>query len=303
MERVTVVIATRDRRDGLLRTLDHLAALPERPPLIVVDNGSTDGSAGAVRAAHPMADVVALGRNVGAPARNVGVRRAATPYVAFADDDSWWQPGSLAHAADLLDAHPRLGVIAARVLVGADDRLDSTSELMRASPLAPVAGVPGRPVLGFLACGAIVRRAPFLSVGGFDDLVFFLGEEALVAMDLTAAGWTVAYVDEVVAHHHPSRPGDPSARRRRQLRNELLTSWLRRPPMVVARRTARLAWESTRDGSARGALTEVALRAPLATRRRRRLPAHVEAMARQLESQQESSLAVVSAATSGVALL
>jgi hypothetical protein len=41
---VTVVIATRDRRDELLTTLGHLRALPERPPVIVVDNGSTDGS-------------------------------------------------------------------------------------------------------------------------------------------------------------------------------------------------------------------------------------------------------------------
>jgi GT2 family glycosyltransferase len=223
--------------------------------------------------------------------------------VAFADDDSWWQAGSLARAADLLDAHPRLGVIAARVLVGANERLDRTSELMRASPLPLVAGMPGCPVLGFLACGAVVRRGAFLDVGGFDDLLFFLGEEALVALDLTAAGWTVAYLDEVVAHHHPSPPSDATARRRRQLRNDLLTSWLRRPPWVVARRTARLARRSLSDRAARGALAEVALRAAAATRRRRRLPPHVEAMARQLESQQESSLAVVSFGRSGVPLL
>ncbi|MGW7357269.1 glycosyltransferase family 2 protein, partial [Streptomyces sp. NPDC054802] len=42
--RTSVVVITRDRRDQLLRTLDHLAALPERPVVIVVDNGSRGGT-------------------------------------------------------------------------------------------------------------------------------------------------------------------------------------------------------------------------------------------------------------------
>ena len=51
--RVSVVIATADRREQLLHTLARLMALPEQPPVIVVDNGSVDGSAAAVRAAFP----------------------------------------------------------------------------------------------------------------------------------------------------------------------------------------------------------------------------------------------------------
>lgn len=49
--RVTVVTATRNRGEELLRTLGRLTGLPERPPVIVVDNGSEDGSAEAARAA------------------------------------------------------------------------------------------------------------------------------------------------------------------------------------------------------------------------------------------------------------
>src|SRR5688572_23074610 len=41
---VTVVIATRNRRDSLATTLRHLRALPERPPVVVADNASTDGT-------------------------------------------------------------------------------------------------------------------------------------------------------------------------------------------------------------------------------------------------------------------
>ncbi|HEX2312720.1 MAG TPA: glycosyltransferase family 2 protein, partial [Thermomonospora sp.] len=110
-DRVTVVIATRDRRGELVRTLKTLTALPEEPAIVVVDNASADGTADAVRAEFPAVRVLRLPRNRGAVARTLGVRAAGTPYVAFSDDDSWWEPGALATAAKLFDEHPRLGLL------------------------------------------------------------------------------------------------------------------------------------------------------------------------------------------------
>lgn len=52
---------------------------------------------------------------------------------------------------------------------------------MAVSPLPAEAGLPGRPVLGFLACGAVVRKTAYLEVGGFSDFLFFIGEEGLLA--------------------------------------------------------------------------------------------------------------------------
>src|SRR4051794_32547822 len=93
--RVDVVIATRDRRTLLLRTLAELAALPENPHVIVVDNGSSDDTAAAVEAAHPEVELIRLTENAGAAGRTIGAERSQAPYVAFADDDSWWAPGAL----------------------------------------------------------------------------------------------------------------------------------------------------------------------------------------------------------------
>ena len=70
MSRVTVVVATRNRRGELLRTLGMLTRLPERPPVIVVDNGSADGSAEAAAQSFPGVEIVALARNAGTAARN-----------------------------------------------------------------------------------------------------------------------------------------------------------------------------------------------------------------------------------------
>ncbi len=232
VERVTVVVATRNRLRALARSL------PLHPrPVILVDNGSTDGTPGFVRRHFPDVHLVEAGANLGAPARNLGARLARTPYVAFADDDSWWAPGALDLAADVFDAHPRLALLGARVLVGPEERLDPVSQEMARSPLGVEDDLPGPGVLGFLACGAVVRRDAFLRAGGFDDVLFFFGEEERLALDLAAAGWGLSYVDGVVAHHHPSPSSrDPEARRALAVRNALLTAVLRRPWSVVARR-------------------------------------------------------------------
>ncbi|HEX6418807.1 MAG TPA: glycosyltransferase [Acidimicrobiales bacterium] len=274
--RVTIVVATRDRRSDLERSLPRHEA-----PVIVVDNASTDGSPAAARARRPDADVVELGRNHGATARNVGVARATTPYVAFADDDSWWAPGALDRAAAVLDAHPRLGLLAGRVLVGEAEALDPVSAAMAAAPIGREPDLPGPSVLGFVACGAVVRRRAFLAAGGFDDVVFFFGEEERLALDLAAAGWGLAYVPQVTAHHHPSPARDPAGRRALAVRNDLLVALLRRPWTVVGRRVA---GALRGGGAARAGLRAAVPRAPRALVRRRRLPARVEAARCRLEA-------------------
>jgi GT2 family glycosyltransferase len=274
-DRVTIVVATRNRRDDLQRSLPR-----HEVKVIVVDNASVDGTVAAVRERHPRVEVVELPANRGALARNVGVARADTPYVAFADDDSWWAPGALALAADVLDAYPRVAVLAARVLVGRSQRLDPVCAGMATAPLGISVEHPGPAVLGFMACGAVVRRDAFLACGGFDELVFFAGEEERVALDLAAAGWALAYVPAVVAHHHPSLVRDVARRRALVVRNAVLVAVLRRPWSVVAHRMI----GALRGGAAsRAGLRSALPRIPRAWARRQRLPDHVEAARQALD--------------------
>ncbi|MGW0463816.1 glycosyltransferase family 2 protein [Streptomyces sp. NPDC003027] len=282
-DRTTVVVITHNRRAQLLRSLDRLAALPERPAVVVVDNASTDGTARAVATHHPQATVLTPGRNLGAAGRNLGVHYARTPYVAFSDDDSWWEPGSLSRAADLMDRHERLGLIAGRVHVGPEGRPDPLNETLAASPLGLAADLPGPQVLGFLACAAVVRREAFLAVGGYHPLLFLGGEETLLAYDLVARGWGVCHCADIVAVHCPTggvRPGRPAL----QFRNAALTAWLRRPLPIALRHTRELAEKARRDPEVRAALRETLKRLPAALRERRPLPAAVEAAARRLDA-------------------
>src|SRR5260370_1182875 len=115
--RVSVVVITRDRADEAARTAALLTKLPEHPAVIVVDNGSTDGTPERVRALAPDAVVLEAGRNHGAAARNAGAAHALTPYVAFRDAASGWAPGALTRATALLDEHPCVGLVFARLLL------------------------------------------------------------------------------------------------------------------------------------------------------------------------------------------
>jgi len=275
---VSVVMMTRDRREQALRALAQLTALPEGPPIIVVDNGSADGTADAVRDTFPAVTVLSPKHNLGAAARTLGVCAAATPYVAFSDDDSWWAPGALRRAADHFDATPRLGLLAARLLVGPQEELDPVCPEMAESPLGQQQDLPGPSVLGFLACGAVVRRRAYLQVGGFHPVVFFCGEETVLAQDLAAAGWGLSYVDDVVAHHHPEAGPERGHRRRLQTRNALLSVWLRRPfPVALARTAKALRVE-------RSAVVDLARRLPAALAARQPLPVEVEHQVRCLEA-------------------
>ncbi len=273
---VTVVVISRNRRDDLMTSLPRHQA-----PVILVDNGSTDGTVAAVREVHPDVTVLALDRNEGARARTIGAARAGTPFVAFADDDSWWAPGDLARAVAIMRAHPRLALLNARIEVGPDREPDPICADMAASPLGTAPDLPGPSLLGFVACAALVRTEAFEAVGGFDPVVRFPGEEERLALDLAAAGWGLAYVDEVTVHHHPS-PSRESAHRRQVgiWRSRLLTALMRLPATDVAR----VAVGAARSG--RIGLTGL-LRAvpdvPAALARRRSLPPGVRAERRLLD--------------------
>jgi N-acetylglucosaminyl-diphospho-decaprenol L-rhamnosyltransferase len=275
--RMTVVVLTHDRISEVSRTLERLLDLREDAAIIVVDNGSSDGTSEILARRFPSVRIMTLGANVGAAGRNAGIRASETPYVALCDDDTWWAPGSLARAADVLDAHPKVAVVTGRVLVGPDEREDPTCAQMANSPLPAESGLPGKPVLGFLAGASMIRRRAFLDVGGFEARFFLGGEESLVAADLAAAGRQMLYMRDVVVHHYPSPQRDTRRRRRLLLRNALWFTWLRRPLRSAARVTGRLLRSALHDPYQASGFFQALGGLPWIIRQRRCLPDAIEA--------------------------
>lgn len=288
---VTVVIITRDRRDELLHTLGELARLPERPPVIVVDNASTDDTVEAVRRHHPDVRVIAAPRNLGAVGRNEGALAATTRYVAFADDDTWWEPGSLARATAVLDAHPRVAVVCARILVEPGGREDPINAELAHSPLPLDPELPGVPIVSFLGGASVVRRSAFLGVGGFHPRLLIGGEEELLSTDLAVRGWQLLHLPELIVHHHPSTARDAHLRRRQGIRNALWYWWLRRPVRSAVRRTWRMARDAPRDLVSVGGFVDALRGAPWVVRERRVVPPAIEQRLALMDLEQVSSKA------------
>ncbi|MEJ5912967.1 glycosyltransferase family 2 protein [Pseudokineococcus sp. 1T1Z-3] len=295
--RVAVVVITHRRREEVLVALERLRDLPEQPAVAVVDNGSDDGTAAAVAEQHPWALLVASPDNLGAPGRGVGVaalERTLDPppeVIAFCDDDTWWEPGSLARVADLFAEHPALACVNARILVEPGAREDAIVAELRDSPVPGPPWLPGPALGSFLAGASAVRRSAFGEAGGFSRRLWLGGEEEIMGADLAAAGWELCYAADAVVHHEPSRRREWRRRRRDGVRNTLWFIWLRRPLPAALRRTRDVLASLPRDRTSVVGVARALAGLPWVVRERRVLPPPAEARFLALEDSQRRSTA------------
>lgn len=285
---MSFVIASQNRARELATVVARL--LDTTPcPIVVVDNASEDDTAAvidrlAARSANRL-QLITLDTNRGAVGRNVGVAACHTPYVAFCDDDSWWTPEAPSIAVELFDSHPSLGLLAARTIVWPQRREDPFATQLADSALGTRPDLPGPSILGFMSCAAMVRKRAFEEAGGFSEILHFRGEEQLLALDLATLGWDLCYCPRLVAIHQPSSVrAATAAQDARVLRNDVLTTWLRRPVRHCVSASGRLIRAALRDREhARGA-AEAFVRLPVVIAQRRPLPREVEEAVTVLES-------------------
>ncbi len=290
--RIAVVIVVLNGRRRIGRALEHLSALPERPEIVVVDNASTDGTGDYVSQRFAHVRVVRLEQNLGAAGRNAGVAAVRAPYVAFAEDDSWYEPGALREAADLLDAHPDVALINAHVLVGDDRRPEPLHEDMVGTPLPERrTGLPGHRIMSFLEGVSIVRRSAYLAVGGFDPRMGVGGPEEHLAADLLAAGGELRYVPWIRARHCPDHKQPSQLIRRLGVRNTLWFAWSRRPLGPALRWSAHVIRDSPVNRATLLGVLEALAGLPRVLRERRPLPAEVEAHLALLDDPKRNSKA------------
>jgi GT2 family glycosyltransferase len=208
---VTVAIVTHNRRHLLDACLAAVAAQEPRPAeVLVVDNGSTDGTAEHVRAHHRSARLVALARNGGpAAARNRALTEARTELVLLLDEDIRLLPGAL---AGLLAAVADPDAAAAAPLIVYGDRPDVVQYggfavhylcvgIVRAGRLTDFEGAPPFVVTAVAGGAMLVRRSAASAVGGFDETFFFGREDGEFCARLTQAGWRCLQVPAAVARH------------------------------------------------------------------------------------------------------
>jgi len=181
--------------------------------VIVVDNGSTDGSDDAVRARHPEVRLIHAGRNLGyAAGNNLAARFAAgARFLALLNPDAVPEPDWLEAILDAALRHPDSGSIASRTINASDGSLlDGAGDVYHASGLAWRRGHRERSADNyraeeevFSACGAaaLIRREAWDAVRGMDESFFCYMEDVDLGFRLRLAGYTCWYCPAAVARH------------------------------------------------------------------------------------------------------
>ena len=103
---ISIIIPTYNRKSHLNQALKSVWEQTElNYEVIVIDDGSTDGTTEWLHQHHPQAQVIQLSANQGA-ARNVGIRQAKGRWIAFLDSDDQWLPDYLKVQKQALEQHP-----------------------------------------------------------------------------------------------------------------------------------------------------------------------------------------------------
>jgi GT2 family glycosyltransferase len=286
-----VVIPNYNGRRWLGSCLDSVAAQTVAPAeVVVVDNGSTDGSAREA-AGRDGVRVLELGENLGfAAAANRGLDAVPAEAVALVNTDVVLAPDWLERMTAALEADA--ASVACKMVDLADPGvLYDAGDVLRRDGVCEQRGrferddgrfdAPGE-VFAACAGAALYRRAAVRAVGGFDERLFLYLEDVDLGLRLRLAGWTCRYEPRAVARHAGEGSEGPRSPAHWAQRNTLLIAAkafpLRWAGPFLYRQTA-WAWHALRERRLGAHLRATAAAAPLLgamLRERRRLRASAE---------------------------
>ncbi len=213
---ISVVVVNWNRRDLLRACLLSLRAQTQRDfEVIVVDNGSQDGSPAMVLAEFPEVVLIRNTENRGFCAgNNQGIRQAGGRYVALLNNDAEADPRWLEELVSGLRAAPDVGMGASKILFyESRDVIDKVGHLIYPDGQNRGRGCGERDrgqydqpeeVLLPDGCAALYDRRVFESAGLFDEDFFAYGDDAELGLRARLAGWRCMYVPTAVVYHHHS---------------------------------------------------------------------------------------------------
>jgi GT2 family glycosyltransferase len=212
---ISIVVVNWNGKRFLNECLDSIREQVYRPSaVILVDNGSNDGSVSFVAKNYPEVQIIALPENSGfSKANNIALGAVGTQYVALLNNDAVAHPFWLKSLVDALETHPEAGFAASKMLFydkpGIIDRAGdaytaAATGLLRGRGLT--SDNYNEPEWIFGACaGAALYRAEMLEdIGLFDDDFFLIYEDVDLSFRAQLRGFKCLYVPEAIVYHKAS---------------------------------------------------------------------------------------------------
>ena len=221
---VSIVVLTHDGRDHLATCLASLAA--DGAPsgdveVVVVDNGSKDGTSSFVRREFPSVRLLPSERNLGfAPGVRFGAEASRGETLVLLNNDTRVEKGWLSALVSALDAAPRdVAAVTGRIVSWDGTKVDYRDTLLTfdghafqkdfGRPLADVRDdAPGAARLAPCGGNMAIRKETFLSHGGFDDDFFAYLEDVDFGLRLASRGLGTIYEPRAVVRHRSGATGE-----------------------------------------------------------------------------------------------
>jgi GT2 family glycosyltransferase len=219
----TVVIVTKNRKDELRQAVTSALQQTARIEVLVIDDGSTDGTAEMIRQEFPTIRLERVEESQGYIVhRNRAANLALSPILVSIDDDAAFSsPDTIQQTLAEFD-HPRVGAVA---IPSIDVNKPGQPLHRQAPPEADAIWV----VDSFRGTAHALRRDVFCKLGGYEESFFHQGEEPEYCLRLLNAGFVVRRGAASPIHHFESPKRDCSRMFRYNARNRLLTVWYRVP--------------------------------------------------------------------------
>ncbi len=210
--KVTIVIPNYNGKAFMKDCMEALEGQSCRDlEVILVDNGSSDGSVELVKEQYPQVKRIVLDQNYGfSRAVNEGIRAARTPYVILLNNDTKVRPGYVEALVKAMDSHPKAFSASPKMIqMYHPELIDDAGDQYTVLGWAFQRGVAHsverytKPARVFSACAgaAIYRREVFEKIGYFDELHFAYLEDLDVGYRARIHGWQNLYAPDAQVEH------------------------------------------------------------------------------------------------------
>jgi len=214
----SIIIVSWNRLGFLIKALDAIKKITYSPlEVIVVDNGSQDGTPEFIKDHYPEVRLICLPKNIGISAYNVGCASAHGEYLIISDDDAFLDKDAISLVVEAFAKEPELGAIAFNVIDMRTNRPWKRWQLPRSN----------KPIeyYALIGCGFAIRRSLFAKIGGYPPYFFMYMNEIDTAIKVLKTGQKIKFFPNIIVYH-AFAPANRSWRGMYYtLKNSLLLFW------------------------------------------------------------------------------